>query len=63
MQFRNFIKLALASAIGVAALQSTAAIAQETRSEISVQGQGLLTKIKMAKATAFKTASPTLAVF
>ncbi len=32
MQFGNFIKLALASAVGVAALQSMTAIAQETRS-------------------------------
>jgi outer membrane immunogenic protein len=44
MQFRNFIKLALASAVGVAALQSMTAIAQETRSEISVQGTGFFTK-------------------
>jgi len=29
MQFRNFIKLALASAVGIAALQSMTAIAQE----------------------------------
>ena len=44
MQFRNFIKLALASAVGVAALQSMTAIAQEARSEISVQGTGFFTK-------------------
>ena len=44
MQSTNFIKLALASAIGVAALQSMTAIAQETRSEISVQGTGFFTK-------------------
>jgi outer membrane immunogenic protein len=44
MQFRNFIKLALASAVGVAALQSMTAIAQETRSEVSVQGTGFFTK-------------------
>jgi len=44
MQFRNFIKLALASAVGVAALQSMTATAQEARSEISVQGTGFFTK-------------------
>jgi len=44
MQFRNFIKLALASAVGVAALQSMTAFAQEARSEISVQGTGFFTK-------------------
>jgi outer membrane immunogenic protein len=44
MQLRNFIKLALASAVGVAALQPMTAIAQETRSEISVQGTGFFTK-------------------
>src|ERR1700735_1141754 len=44
MQFRNFIKLALASAVGVAALHPTTAIAQETRSEISIQGTGFFTK-------------------
>src|SRR5579863_9952572 len=44
MQFRNFMKLALASAVGIAALQSVTAIAQETRSEISVQGTGFFTK-------------------
>ena len=44
MQFRNFIKLALASAVGVAALHPTTTIAQETRSEISIQGTGFFTK-------------------
>lgn len=44
MQFRDFIKLALASAVGVAALQPVTAVAQETRSEISVQGTGFFTK-------------------
>jgi outer membrane immunogenic protein len=44
MQFRTFMKLALGSAVGVAALQSMTAIAQETRSEISVQGTGFFTK-------------------
>jgi outer membrane immunogenic protein len=44
MQFRNFIKLAVITAAGVAALQATTAVAQETRSEISVQGTGFFTK-------------------
>ena len=44
MRFRNFIKLALASAVWVAALQSVTAMAQESRSEISVQGTGFFTK-------------------
>jgi outer membrane immunogenic protein len=44
MQSRNFIKLAVATAVGVAALQSLSAAAQETRSEISVQGTGFFTK-------------------
>lgn len=57
MQLRRFIKLSLASAVSVAALQSMTAIAQETRSEISVQGTGFSPKIAMA--TAFKTTSPT----
>lgn len=44
MQFSNFIKLALATAVGVTALQSRTAVAQEIRSEISVQGTGFFTK-------------------
>lgn len=44
MQSRNFIKLAVAIAVGVAALQSMTAVAQEVRSEISVQGTGFFTK-------------------
>jgi outer membrane immunogenic protein len=44
MRFRNFIKLAVATAVGVAALQAVTAVAQETRSEISVQGTGFFTK-------------------
>ena len=44
MQFRNFMKLALSTAVGVTALQSMTAVAQEVRSEISVQGTGFFTK-------------------
>lgn len=44
MQFRNFIKLAVAVAVGFAALQSVTAVAQESRSEISLQGTGFFTK-------------------
>jgi outer membrane immunogenic protein len=44
MLFRNFIKLAVITAVGVAALQAVTAVAQETRSEISVQGTGFFTK-------------------
>ena len=44
MQFRNVIKLAVIAAVGVAALQTRTAVAQETRSEISVQGTGFFTK-------------------
>ena len=44
MQFRNFIKLALSTAVGVTALQPMTAVAQEVRSEISVQGTGFFTK-------------------
>jgi outer membrane immunogenic protein len=44
MQFRNLIKLTLATAVGLAGLQSVTAVAQETRSEISVQGTGFFTK-------------------
>lgn len=44
MQFRNFIKLALSTAVGLTALQSLTAVAQEVRSEISVQGTGFFTK-------------------
>jgi len=44
MQFRNFIKLAVATAAGAIALQSLSAVAQETRSEISLQGTGFFTK-------------------
>lgn len=44
MQFRNFLKLALSTAVGVTALQSMTAVGQEVRSEISVQGTGFFTK-------------------
>jgi hypothetical protein len=44
MQFRKFIKLALATAMGITALQSMTAVAQEIRSEISVRGTGFFTK-------------------
>lgn len=44
MLFRNVIRLAVAIALGAAALPSMTAVAQETRSEISVQGTGFFTK-------------------
>jgi len=44
MRFQNFIRLAVATAVGVAALQAVTAVAQESRSEISLQGTGFFTK-------------------
>ena len=44
MRFKNFIRLAVATAVGVAALQAVTAVAQESRSEISLQGTGFFTK-------------------
>src|SRR5215469_4801653 len=42
--FRNLIKLAVATTMGIAAFQPISAVAQETRSEISIQGTGFFTK-------------------
>ena len=47
MQFRNLIKLAVATTMGLAVSQSVTAVAQETRSEISVQG-GVFTKDRIS---------------
>jgi outer membrane immunogenic protein len=44
MRFRNLIKLAVATTVGLVGLQSVTAVAQETRSEISLQGTGFFTK-------------------
>ena len=44
MQFRTLIKLAMATTMGIAVAQSVTAVAQESRSEISVQGTGFFTK-------------------
>jgi len=44
MQFRNLLKLAVATAVGLAVSQCVTAVAQETRSEISLQGTGFFTK-------------------
>jgi len=44
MRFKNFIRLAVVTAVGVAALQAVTAVAQESRSEISLHGTGFFTK-------------------
>jgi outer membrane immunogenic protein len=44
MQFGNFIKLAVATSVTFAAMQSMSAVAQEARSEISIEGTGFFTK-------------------
>jgi len=44
MQFRNFLRLAMVIAVGDVALLTMSAVAQETRSEISLQGTGFFTK-------------------
>lgn len=44
MQSRSLIKLAVATTLTLAVLQSATAVAQESRSEISVQGTGFFTK-------------------
>jgi outer membrane immunogenic protein len=43
MQFRNFIVRTAVATVGVAALMSASAVAQEERSEVSLQGTGFFT--------------------
>jgi hypothetical protein len=61
MQFRNFIKLALASAVGVQHYVPRLPSRKKLDQKSAYRAQGF--SQKTAKATAFKTTSPTQADF